>query len=72
MARKKADVGGKKTAVGASGAGAQSAAPGPSRKCRPLVRAVVLYLWRHRAHSTMVALFHISVVTVGDWASQDD
>jgi len=27
-----------------SGVGAQSAAPGPSRKCRPLVQAVVLYL----------------------------
>jgi len=27
-----------------SGAGAQSAAPGPIRKCRPLVRAVMLYL----------------------------
>jgi len=55
-----------------SGVGAQSAAPGPSRKCRPLVRAVVLYLWRHRAQSTMVLLFNFSLVTVGDGASQVD
>jgi len=37
-----------------SGVGAQSAGPGPSRKCRPLVRTVMLYLWRHRAQSTML------------------
>ena len=28
----------------ASGVGAQSGAPGPSRECRPLLRAVMLYL----------------------------
>jgi len=37
-----------------SGVGAQSAAPGSSRKCRPLMRVVVLYLWRHCVQSTMV------------------
>jgi len=38
----------------ASGVGAQFGAPGPSRECRPLLRAVMLYLWRHHAKSTMV------------------
>ena len=42
---------------GTSGVGAQSAAPGPSRTCRPLAWAEVLYLWRHRAQSTMVWSF---------------
>jgi len=40
-----------------SGVGARSAAPGPSGKCRPLARAVALYLWRHCAQSTMVWSF---------------
>jgi len=40
-----------------SGVGAQSAAPGPSRKYRPPARAVMLYLWRHHAQSTMVWSF---------------
>jgi len=40
-----------------SGVWAQSAAPGPSRKCRPLVWAVMLYSWRHNAQSTMVWSF---------------
>jgi len=43
--------------VSVSGVGEQSAAPGPSRKCHPLVRAVMLYLWRYRAQSTMVCSF---------------
>jgi len=34
-----------------SDVGAQSTAPGSSRKSRPLVRAVMLYLWRHRVQS---------------------
>jgi len=37
-----------------NGVGAQYAAPGPMRKCRPLVQAVMLYLWRHGVQSTMV------------------
>jgi len=42
-----------KTTYGSpSGVGAQSAAPGPSRKCHSLERTVKLYLWRHRAQST--------------------
>ena len=40
-----------------SGVGAQSAAFGPTRKCRRLVWAMMSYLWRHRAQSTMVWSF---------------
>jgi len=36
------------------------------------MRAVVLYLWRHRARSTMVALFRFSLVAVGNGASEVD
>jgi len=40
-----------------SAVGAQPAAPGPIRKCRPLMPVVMLYLWRHRAQSTMIWSF---------------
>ena len=40
-----------------SGVGTQSAAPGSSRKCRPLMRVAVVYLWRHCAQSTVVWSF---------------
>ena len=40
-----------------SGVGEQSAAPGPSRKYRPLMGAAVWYLWRHHLQLTMVWSF---------------